>query len=244
MRDISFIRGKALTLDTTVQETQALHTVRQKFNTNIKAKQKEIDSLAGVITRNRQLASDEIEKVLKESRAEAKQLISEAESAKGEAETILAKNKKNQTRLDVISQELDKREADLAKKEDHIEQHLAMIAKEKEVTQENLLISQTRYQEAVEAYIGAVSLLSLAVDQMENLAKIRQEVSEEIYQTLARTDIMYQRVVKLTKLVDVDKLLLKEKAIELQDKERLLSDRRRQLDRVATELKQNGKRSI
>jgi len=237
-KNIISVRLDEISKDPIIKETKILSAMRQKFKVNIQAKQKELNSLVDTITRNRQLASDEIEKVLKESRAKASKLISEAEAIKYEADNLLKEQINRKEKLDELEQEVTKRETDNSSKEVYIKQMIQKATKQEETTQKNLLLSEKHYQEALDCYISAVSLLTLAVDHLENMAKIRKEVSEVIYQKLEKIGIIEKRVITLIKLIDGDKLLLQQKAIELQDKEKLLKDRRQQLERVDKELKQ------
>ena len=98
-------------------------------------------------------------------------------------------------------------------------------------------MSDKRYQEAVEACISAVSLLSLAADHLENLRAIREEASEQIYQNVSQIGIIETRVIRLMKLVDSDRTQQQEKEIELKNKEILLKDRNQLFNRVETELR-------
>lgn len=218
------------------EEVKRLNTTRKKFNTNIQIKQKELGSLVETIQKNRQLASDEIEKVFSEAKAEANRLISRAESTKNEADNLLERQNKRQIQLDELEIEINKREINVDIKKDLYGKLLKETTKDREQAQKNLLLTDNRYQEALQAYISAVSLLSLVIDHLKNLQKIRDEVSEATYQSLSKVGIIYDRAITLMKLIDGDKLLLQQRAIELQAKEAGLIDREKTLQRSAKEL--------
>lgn len=243
-KDITTLRQEELKKDSSNIETTTLITVRTKFKKQIQEQQQELDKLASQITHNRQAASDEIEKVLKDAQSKASKLISQAQAIRGEADALLSTQLKQKQQLEDLEKELSIREKTVDIKEDNVNKERIKVAIDAENVNKTILVADKRYQEALECHNSAVSLLTLSVDQMENLAQIRQEVSEVIYQNVSKISIMYKRVVTLMKILDGDKRSLEEKAIELQKKERLLVDRRGQLDRVAAELKQNGKRNL
>ena len=238
MRDISAIRNKeqAIHLQSTT-ETRVFSTVNKKLKDQIGVQKKELDGLAETIQRNRQLASDEIEKVLKDAWVRAAKLISEAESTKYEANTFLKAQAYRKSKLDELEQEVSKREGEVTTKETEVVKTTQKIKKQEETAQKNLLLSDKRYQEAVEACISAVSLLSLAADHLENLRAIREEASEQIYQNVSQIGIIETRVIRLMKLVDSDRTQQQEKEIELKNKEILLKDRNQLFNRVETELR-------
>jgi len=238
--NITSVRLDEISKDPVIKETKALSQVRKRFKDNIQVKQKELTSLVDTITRNRQLASDEIEKVLKDAHTRAKTLISQAESAKNEADNILNVNIAHKEKLTHLDEEVTKREANVVLNEASIKQKTAVIIKDRETTQKNLLLTDKRYQEALGCCISAFALLTLAVDQMENLGKIRTEVSEAIYQNLSKVGIIESKIIELTKLVDIDKSLLRESHKELQDKEIYLRDREAMLERTSKELQLKG----
>jgi len=143
--------------------------------------------------------------------------------------------------LNDLEQEIVKREIDISSKEDYINGIIQRVIKQEKQARKNFLISDQRYQEALETYISAISLLTLAVDHLESLHKIRTKVSEVIYQKLEKIDIIYKRIIILTKLVDGDKLLLQQRAIELDNREIYLRDREAMLSRTVKEVQKNGK---
>jgi len=265
MRDISSIKAQALKREekpfsqTRVRphEIETLSSRRQdelkkdpianslfdgvKINSSLKkaiAKKKvELETVTESVKSVVAGAKAEVDRILARANEDADLMRSEAEKAKKTTNETLDAIKATQIRINEIGRKIEEREGNVNKRE-----VLVGIAEEdvnKKIEESKLLEQESKKRkiEAEKAFVTAVTLLQMATEHLLEVQKLESETTSGVYEMVQKADTMIKRAMDLVSTFDARKVALEKKAVELQDKEKLLTDRQQMLERTAKELK-------
>lgn len=267
MRELTSIRNQALQREgkqivkptpVRVHQTRSITSLRQnelkhdnqaqdilngiKMNSSLKRaiakKRTELESLSDRTKSLMKGADAEVERILAEARKRANLMVAEAKNSKSKADALLQENETKQKDLEKLDAEIVQRESQSKLKQDLVDIATKDVNKKQEIVNEMLKIASEKKAQVVDIFTTAVVLLELSVEQMSQAQKLENDLSVEVSQTLSKAGRMIERTATLIKEIDVDKSLLNQKAIELQNREKLLVDRTQQFDRAQKELKQ------
>lgn len=206
----------------------------------IEKKQAELKQVSGIINKAAKDVTAEADRIVADARKVASKLIGEAQDHKNRADKLLSDNQKIQTELNqaieavmILKTKIEKQQEDLDIKIDG--QHLEQLDLDRDKAEILKLKSETEAN-----WTQATATLLVAIEQLQSAEKLETEVFDKVAQTLVKAGTIISSNAALVKIQDAKEKQLDQKAQELQQKEKLLTDRRHQLDRVASEIKQKN----
>jgi hypothetical protein len=259
MRNISEIRRESIRRESKVPELnpkeiaketkpliQDVVLISQKIALNkglttaIAKKKKELMQVADLTKRVGNDVAVEADRVVVEAKKKATALISQAQTKKNSAQVILDRVKQKESELTELGVDLEILEKRLKVEKDDLEGEKSALHRRQDVLDDTELLVLSKKEETIDSWLVATAVLLAAVEQLEQAQKLESEVSIKVSQTLAKADTIIQRTAALVKIQDAREKQLDQKAIELQQRDKLLKDRHESLRRAASEIKKKS----
>lgn len=207
------------------------------LTTAIAKKKKELMDVSDLTKRVGNDVAVEAGRVVEEAKKKATALISQAQSKRNSAKVLFDRAKQKEDELSELGGQLEILEKKLKIEKDDLESERSALQRRQDVLDDTEVLILGKKKETIDSWLVSSAVLLAAVEQLEQAQKLESEVSTKVSQTLAKTDTIIQRTATLVKIQSAKERQLDQKAIELQQQEKLLRDRQRMMSRAEREIK-------
>jgi len=237
-KTISSLRSDELRDDRDTRELMDKSKTVKMLSILVKKKRSELETLSETIKSTIDTANSESDRIVRETKQKASELILQARSDLESTQKMLRENEELKRFLDNEKSNLEVTKRTLEDKFEELEKATEVINKRVKDVEKLEEVATKNKEASVEIFVNVLALFNLVFEQTSLLEKLNSEASTNISQTLQKAVKMVERTAVIIKNVDDDKFILKKKAQELQEWQDGLIDREQTLDRAAKELNQ------